>query len=52
MSAMNNTETPGIATVKFKHTANRSNIKHQGWDANGLKEFLDIAKLIKSEGRD
>ena len=47
MSAMNNIETPGTATVKYKHTANRSNIKYQGWDANGLKEFSDIAKLIK-----
>ena len=47
MSAMNNTETPGIATVKYKHTANRSNIKYQGWDADRLKESTDIAKLIK-----
>ena len=36
MSAMNNTETPGTVTVKYKHTANRSNIKYQGWDAAGL----------------
>ena len=28
MSAMNDTETPGIATIKYKHTANRSNIKY------------------------
>ena len=49
MSAMNNTETPGIATVKNKHTANRSNIKYQGWDAEGLKEFSDIASKIKSQ---
>ena len=47
MSAMNNIETPGIATVKYKHTANRSNIKYQGWDADGLKEFSQIASLIK-----
>ena len=32
-----------------KHTANRSNIKYQGWDENGLKEFTAIAKLIKSQ---
>ena len=49
MSAMNNTETPGTATVKSKHTANRSNIKYCGWDANELKEFSEIAKLIKSQ---
>ena len=49
MSAMNNTETPGTATVKHKQIANRSNIKYQGWDANGLKKFSDIAKLIKSQ---
>ena len=29
MSAMNNTETPGTTTIKYKHTANTSNIKHQ-----------------------
>ena len=49
MSAMNNTETPGTATVKYKHTTNRSNIKYQGWDADGLKEFSNIASLIKSQ---
>ena len=31
--------------MKFKHTANRSNIKYQGWDVD--KEFSDIASLIK-----
>ena len=49
MSAMNNAETPGVATIKNKHTANRSNIKYQGWDADGLKEFSDIASKIKSQ---
>ena len=49
MSAMNNTETPGIATIKYKHTANRSNIKYQGWDAAGLREFSKIASLIKAQ---
>ena len=49
MSAMNNTETPGTETVIYKHNANRSNIKYQGWDTNGLKEFSDIANLIKSQ---
>ena len=49
MSAMNNTETPGTATVKYNHTANRSNIKYRGCDANEIKEFSDIAKLIKSQ---
>ena len=44
---MNNTETPGTATVKYKHSANRSNIKYQGWDTDGLKEFSNIASLIK-----
>ena len=44
---MNNTETPGIATVQYKHTANMSNIKYQGWDMIGLKEFSNIASLIK-----
>ena len=48
MSAMNNTEIPGTPTVKYKHTANMSNIKFQCWDADGLKEFTCIAKLIKS----
>ena len=48
MSAMNNTETPCTKTVKHKHTANRSNIKYKGWDADGLKEFSAIAKLIQS----
>ena len=47
MSAVNNTETPGTATVKYKHIASRSNIKYQDWDANGLKEFSEIATLIK-----
>ena len=47
MSALNNIETPGIATVKYRHTANRSNIKYQCWDVAGLKEFLQIASLIK-----
>ena len=47
MSVMNNTETPDIATVKYKHTANRSNIKYQGCDTDGLKEFSNIASLIK-----
>ena len=46
---MNNTETPGTATIKYKHITNRSNIKYQGWDANGLKEFTAITKLIKSQ---
>ena len=46
-SAMNNTETPGAATVQHNHTVNRSNIKYQGWDAAGLKEFSNIASLIK-----
>ena len=49
MSAMNNTEIPDAATVKYKHTTNRSNIKYQGWYADGLKEFSEIAKLIKSQ---
>ena len=49
MSAMNNTETPGTATVKYKHTEHRSNIKYRGWDADGLKEFSVIATLIKSQ---
>ena len=49
MSAMNNTETPDITAVKYKHTANRSNIKYQGWDVDGLKEFLKIALLIKAQ---
>ena len=47
MSAINNTETPGIATVKYKYTASRSNTKYQGWYADGLREFTAIAKLIK-----
>ena len=45
--SLNNTETPGTATVKYKDTANRSNIKYQGWDADGSREFTDIASLIK-----
>ena len=49
MSVMNNTETPDIATVKYKHTAYRSNIKYQGWDSDGFEKFSDIAKLIKSQ---
>ena len=49
MSVRNNTETPGIATVQYKHTANRSNIKYQGLDADGLKDFSNIASLIKSQ---
>ena len=49
MSAMNDTEKPDITTVKYKNTANRSNIKYQGWDVDGLKEFSDIASLIKSQ---
>ena len=49
MSAMNNTETPGTATVKYKHTTNRSSIKYQGWDVDGLKEFSGIVKLIKEQ---
>ena len=49
MSAINNTETPGITAVKYKHTANRPNIKHQGWDAAGLQEFSQIASLIKMQ---
>ena len=49
MSAMNNTETPGAATIKYKHTANRSNIKYRGWDADGLKDFSKIVKLIKEQ---
>ena len=48
MSTMNNTETPGIATIKYKHTANRSTIKYQGWDADGLKKFSNIASNIAS----
>ena len=47
MSTMNNTETPGTATIKYKHTANTSNIKYQGWDVDGLKQFSNIASLIK-----
>ena len=49
MSVINNTETPGILTVQHKHTTNRSNIKYQGWDAGGLKEFSNVASLIKSQ---
>ena len=49
MSAMNNTETPGTATVKYKHTVNRSNIKYQGQVSDGLKVFSEIAKLIKEQ---
>ena len=49
MPAKNNTETRANTTVKYKHIANRSNIKYQGWDSDGLKEFLKIAKLINSQ---
>ena len=47
MTAMNDTEIPGTVSVKYKHTTNRSYIKCQGLDANGPKEFSNIAKLIK-----
>ena len=40
---MNNTETLGIATVKYKHTANISNITYQGWD----ETILTNSSLIK-----
>ena len=46
---MNNAETPGTVTIKYKHTANRSNIKYRGWGADGLKEFSEIAKLLKDQ---
>ena len=49
MSAMNNTETPGITIVKYKHIANRSNTKYQCWDANVLQDFSKIASLIKMQ---
>ena len=49
MLAMNNTERSGIATVQYKHSANRSDIKHQGCDGAGLKEFSNIVSLIKSQ---
>ena len=37
----------GIATITYKHTANTSNIKYQGQDADGLKEFSKNVSLIK-----
>ena len=44
MTAMNNTETPGTATIKYKHTANRSNIKYQGQDTAGLVNSQTLQK--------
>ena len=49
MSAMYTTKISGIATVKYKHTANKSNIKYQGLDADGLKQFSQITSLIKMQ---
>ena len=46
---MNNTDTPGIATVKYKHNANTVNIKYQGWDADVLIEISKIASLVKMQ---
>ena len=42
MSAINNIEIPGIATIKYKHTANMSNIKYQVRDEDGIKEFSKL----------
>ena len=36
ISANSNEEEFGIATVKYKHTTNRSNMKYQAWNTAGL----------------
>ena len=40
ISAMNNTETPGIATIKDKRTIDTLIIKYQGWDERILKNCI------------